>query len=204
MIDTIIFDFGDVFINLDKEGAINRALNLFRIDSFDHDMIKINQAYETGLISTDTFENFYLDKYPFLSIEELHDLWNGIILDFPEYRLKFLKTLRQKKEYELILLSNTNTLHIDYVKQTVPFYNDFKKLFDGFYLSHIINSRKPDREIFEKILDIHSLNPKTCLFIDDTPENTQSADLLGIKTWTLDPSTEDIIELDKRLTYLSL
>ncbi len=36
MINTLIFDFGDVFINLDKEGAMKNALNLFKVESFEN------------------------------------------------------------------------------------------------------------------------------------------------------------------------
>ena len=35
MVKTLIFDFGDVFINLDKEGAMLNALDLFKLESFD-------------------------------------------------------------------------------------------------------------------------------------------------------------------------
>ena len=42
MIDTLIFDFGDVFINLDKQGAMQNALNLFKMDTLEDDMIKTN------------------------------------------------------------------------------------------------------------------------------------------------------------------
>ena len=42
MIKTLIFDFGDVFINLDKSGAMQNALDLFGLKNFDADMIAIN------------------------------------------------------------------------------------------------------------------------------------------------------------------
>ena len=46
MIKTLIFDFGDVFINLDKSGAMQNALDLFGLKNFDADMIAINIKYE--------------------------------------------------------------------------------------------------------------------------------------------------------------
>ena len=195
MINTIIFDFGDVFINLDKTGALKHALTLFGIDDFDESMLNINASYEKGLISTDAFLDFYRDRFPFVTKAELYEAWNKIIQDFPEYRMDFLRKLRDEKKYELMLLSNTNHMHIDYVKATVPFYEEFKALFDQFYLSHLVNLRKPDREIFEMVLYDNRLTSESCLFIDDTPENTQTAALLGIKTWTIDPEKEDVIDL---------
>ena len=53
MIKTIIFDFGDVFINLDKEGAMQHALDLFEIDKLSEDLVAINTLYEQGLLSTE-------------------------------------------------------------------------------------------------------------------------------------------------------
>jgi putative hydrolase of the HAD superfamily len=49
-IRSIIFDFGDVFINLDKEGAMSNALKLFQLEHFDDDMLATNIAYEMGQI----------------------------------------------------------------------------------------------------------------------------------------------------------
>ena len=195
MINTIIFDFGDVFINLDKSGALQNALDLFRIKEFDDDLIALNEAYEKGLISTNAFIDSYSERFPFVPKEELYRAWNCIILDFPEYRMDFLRKLRSDTDYRLMLLSNTNHLHIDYVKETVSFYEEFKAQFDRFYLSHLINLRKPDREVYEMILYQNKLEPESCLFVDDTSENTHTAARLGMKTWTLDPEVEDVIEL---------
>ena len=195
MIKTIIFDFGDVFINLDKEGALQRAVNLFKTDLFSEEMIATNNLYEQGLISTANFIKFYKDKFPNTSEAEIIETWNFIIKDFPTYRLNFLKALSEEKNYRLILLSNTNDLHINWVKLHVPFYNQFKNYFDAFYLSHEIHLRKPDSEIFQFILNKHNLFAEECLFIDDTIEHTMSASQLGIHTWNINPKTEDIINL---------
>lgn len=195
MIDTIIFDFGDVFINLDKEGAMKKALETFELTSLQSDMIAVNKNYEKGLISTKEFIDFYTSRFPELSSSQLVEIWNYIIKDFPKYRLDFLKKLSVEHHYKLILLSNTNELHIDYVMETVPFYEAFKSQFDAFYLSHEIHQRKPDPEIFNFVLEDNRTQPESCLFIDDTLEHIQSAQQLGIKTWHLDPETEDIIDL---------
>ncbi len=47
-IKTLIFDFGDVFINLDKIGAMQNALDLFQLKTFENDMIAANIQFETG------------------------------------------------------------------------------------------------------------------------------------------------------------
>lgn len=197
MIKTIIFDFGNVFINLDIEGAIKHTFNEFKIDALSEEMAAFNSFYEQGLISTEEFIEFYSENFPNLSNDELIDIWNFMLKDFPEHRLEFLKQLKATSKYKLILLSNTNELHIDWIKKQVPFYNVFKNCFDAFYLSHEINLRKPNREIFDFVLKENKLNANECLFIDDNNDNCHTAKLLGIETWHINPKTEDISNLFK-------
>lgn len=195
MIKNIIFDFGDVFINLDKEGAMKNALELFKLQTFSKEMIAFNSLYEQGLISTDEFLEFYLYNFPDLSKEEILDAWQYIIQDFPKHRLEFIQKLASEKKYKLILLSNTNELHIDWIKENLSFYEDFKNSFDAFYLSHEINLRKPNADIYQFVLDTHELNAKETLFIDDTEENIIAASKLGVHTWHINPSIHDVTEL---------
>ena len=54
--------------------------------------------------------------------------------------------------------------------------------FDKCYYSHLIKMRKPYAETYEFVLnDIQAL-PQETFFIDDTLNNIETADLLGIKT----------------------
>ena len=195
MINTIIFDFGNVFVNLDIEAAHKHALETFQIESLSEEMLGFNNFYEQGLISTDEFLEFYSDNFPKLSKEELIDIWNFMLKDFPESRLDFLKAIQQSSKYKLILLSNTNALHINYIKDHVSFYEEFKNCFDAFYLSHEINLVKPNQDIFEFILNKNKLKAEECLFIDDNQENINTANTLKIKTWHINPETEDVINL---------
>lgn len=195
MIDTLIFDFGDVFINLDKQGAMQNALNLFKTDTFDDDMIKTNMLYEVGKVSTEEFIDFYTSKFSYLKKNQIIEAWNYILKDFPEYRLKFIQQLAEEKRFKLILLSNTNDMHIDFIKSNVSFYEDFKNCFDQFYLSQEIQLRKPNKDVFDFVLDSDNLKPEQCFFVDDTKENTDMAESLGIKVWNIDETNEDVINM---------
>lgn len=194
MIKTIIFDFGDIFVNLDKP-ATKRELNKHKIEGFTDAIIKNNLDYEKGLISSKEFINNYISEYSHLKEEQVITSWNSILVDFPQYRYNFIKKLSEEKNYQLILLSNTNEIHIDWIKENVPFFEDFKNCFDAFYLSHEINFRKPDAAIYKYVLEKHQLVPEECLFIDDTKENTDAAAALGIHVWNLEPTREDVIDL---------
>ncbi len=197
MIKTLIFDFGNVFINLDLEDAMQYALETFEIEVLSEEMIAFNSFYEQGLISTDEFIEFYLENFPNLSKDKLIDVWNFMLKDFPNKRLDFIKDLKESSQYKLILLSNTNELHIDCIKESISFYETFKDCFDEFYLSHEIHLRKPNKDIFEFILNENNLKANECLFIDDNKDNINTANKLKFKTWHLNPETEDVCNLFK-------
>ena len=194
-IKTLIFDFGDVFINLDKQGAMKNALELFELDELHDDLVAINTLYEQGLISTEEFIEFYTDNFPKLSKKDVINAWNYILKDFPKHRLEFIKKLSEDKNYKLILLSNTNDLHISWIAENVSFYKEFKSYFDVFYLSQEINLRKPNTDIYEFVLKENKLKPEECFFIDDTKENTDTASSLGIHIWNIDETQQDIVDL---------
>lgn len=195
MIKNIIFDFGDIFINLDKQGTY-KAMTALGVTDITPEMISVYHQYEKGLMTTEDFINFYYDKFK-INKTDLVNAWNAVLLDFPKKRLDFLKELAASKKYRLFLLSNTNDLHIKSVIDTVgeAFFNEFKNCFEQFYLSHEIHFRKPDVEIYEFVLNENNLIADETLFVDDLKENTDSANTLGIKTWNLTPKKDDVTEL---------
>jgi putative hydrolase of the HAD superfamily len=194
MIKNIIFDFGNVFINLDKF-ATERELYKLRNEKLTIEIRELNILYETEKITTQELIESLQKFIPKATENQLIYAWNAILKDFPKYRLEFIQKLASEQRYTLILLSNTNELHINWIKEHVSFFSVFKSCFDAFYLSHEINIRKPDTRIFEFVLEQHQLNPNETLFIDDTKENTDAAATLGIHTWNNNPSTEDVTNL---------
>ncbi|WP_064966914.1 HAD-IA family hydrolase [Tenacibaculum ovolyticum] len=202
MIKNIIFDFGDIFINLDKE-ATYKELAKLGVTNVSQDMIETYYKYEMGLITTDSFVGFYKTKFPQLSSEDLINAWNAILLDFPKHRLKFLKELAASGNYRLFLLSNTNDLHISWIQNNwgADLYGEFKNCFEQFYLSHEINFRKPNANIYEFVLSENNLKASETIFVDDLKENTTTAAELGIHVWNLVPGEEDVVDLLKRQEF---
>lgn len=196
MIKNIIFDFGDVFINLDKN-ATYREMAKLGVSDISEDMMQTYYKYEMGLISTDEFIKYNQNKFPKLKRFELINAWNAILLDFSIERFMFLKELVASKKYRLFLLSNTNDLHISWIQKDWgnKLYEEFKNCFEKFYLSHEINLRKPNSNIYQYVLEENNLINNQTLFIDDLKENTISASALGIKVWNLIPVEEDVTSL---------
>ncbi|WKD84671.1 Alpha-D-glucose 1-phosphate phosphatase YihX [Polaribacter huanghezhanensis] len=195
MIKNIIFDFGDIFINLDKEATFIELAKL-GVHKVSDEMMTLAHHYEKGEISTNDFICFFQNEFA-ISKHDLVVAWNAILLDFPKHRLEFLKELSESKKYRLFLLSNTNELHIKWVQNDWgnELYTEFKNCFERFYLSHEIGFRKPNSDIYEFVLQENNLKAKETFFIDDTLENTLAAEKLGIQTWHLIPGKKDVVDL---------
>ncbi|TDE29866.1 MULTISPECIES: HAD family hydrolase [Flavobacterium] len=199
MINTIIFDFGDIFINLDKEAPIVEFSKL-GLKEWTEDLDELNLSFEKGKISELQFIEGFQKHMPKASIDEIRNAWNTILLDFPLYRLEFLQMLSQK--YRLFLLSNTDAIHIDRFqhKAGITFYREFYQCFERVYFSFELGMRKPEAEIFKYLVKQHELTPKRTLFIDDKKENTDAALALGFQVWNLQVGKEDVVHLfDKKI-----
>lgn len=202
MIKNIIFDFGDIFINLNKV-KFAEELDKLGVSEHDKEIKPVLNKYEMGLISSEEFLQYFYERYN-ISKEKLALAWNSILLDFPLKRLDFLKDLVATKRYKIFLLSNTNDMHISWIQENWgnDLYNEFKSCFKQFYLSQEIHFRKPNADIFEFVLTENKLVPEETLFIDDTKENTDTAHQLNIHTWHLIPGEEDVTQLFTKMKNL--
>lgn len=185
---TLIFDLGGVIIDLDPQKTVDAFANLANRPSHEaiewfnsHEAFKL---YEKGLTTDDVFRTAVREwcgaKW---SDQQIDDAWNAMLLGMPEERLHRLNRLR--KDYQVFLLSNTNTIHINKVTEQLNAmgYESFGTFFDKEYYSHYMNQRKPDAEIYQTILDENDLVPEETLFFDDTLANLQGAAELGIQTF---------------------
>jgi glucose-1-phosphatase len=194
MINAIIFDFGDVFINLDKQATQDSLKNL-GISEWNEDLNQLNLQYEVGAIAKEDFLSGIQKHTDNASIEDIQKAWNAILADFPLYRLEFLQMLSQK--YRLFLLSNTDAIHIATFEQKTgeSFYSDFYQCFEKVYFSFEIGLRKPNPDVYSFVLEQHGLQAKQTLFVDDKKENTDAAKALGLPVWNLQVGKEDVVDL---------
>lgn len=197
MINTIIFDFGDVFINLDKNASLN-ALKKLGLVEWNQELEEINQKFEKGQLTEVQFMIEMKKLIPNASIDDIRAAWNAVLLDFPLDRLEFLQKLSHR--YRLFLISNTDEIHIAKFEHKVgqTFAREFYQCFEKVYFSFENGFRKPDPEFFNLIVKKHELTPKKTLFIDDKKENTDIAASLGLHVWNILPGTEDVTDLFKK------
>lgn len=194
MIDTIIFDFGNIFVNLNPK-ATEDAFRELGLSKWTDDLIELNHSYEFGKIDELQFIKGIQKHIPTADLVSIRQAWNAQIADFPLKRLEFLQFIRPK--FKLFLLSNADQTHIDRFehKEGISFSRDFYSCFEKTYFSFDIHMRKPDKKVFQLILNNHNISPRTTLFVDDTKANIESAKKAGLNTWHLNPEKEDVTQL---------
>jgi glucose-1-phosphatase len=203
-IKTIVFDLGNVIIDLD----IERTWSSFGHYLGDNMFEKVEKIYpngnlfidyEVGRISEKTFFDTLqaTAEHP-LSIRTLMEAWNAMLLTINPERFTLL--LRLKEKYNVFLLSNTNTTHVNFVDgylQTVYGFSiqEFNtRYFHRVYYSHLIGLRKPNRNIYDFVIQDAKIRPSETLFIDDNSDNIDGVVEAGWNGY-LHPVGEEIVEV---------
>ncbi|PCH41957.1 HAD-like protein [Wolfiporia cocos MD-104 SS10] len=95
-----------------------------------------------------------------------------------EEMLALLRDLRDKSRGRLRIfaLSNISVPDYQFIK-TLPF--DWS-IFDDVFPSGIIGERKPDLAAYQYVVTATGIDPLTTVFVDDRPENVESARSLGM------------------------
>jgi len=195
-IKNIIFDFGGVIIDIDYWRSINAFIKLgskgFESIYSQAGQIEVFDKLDKGLISPDDFRKELFRFFPpETTLKMIDDAWNAILLGIPEHRIRLLEKIR--KNYRLILMSNTNIIHYDIYSKELKEkfgYDTLDCLFDEVYLSFKLGMRKPDTAFFKLILNENHLDPATTLFIDDSEQNLPPAQSLDIHTYFLEKGTD--------------
>ena len=177
-VKALLFDMGNVLIFFDAKRssrAFSDALGIPEDKVWQTFFISdLERAYTKGEISSEEFYKkvsvHFPDKINFATFARL---WNDIFTENHEME-KLLKKL--KKQYPLYLISNTNDLHFEYVRNHFGIVHHFAQCFP----SHVVGHRKPDRAMFEHVLQEIKLRPEETIFVDDVAEFVESARGLGI------------------------
>ncbi len=199
--EAIIFDLGGVIINLSYKKTEEAFKNLFGTD-FSEIYSKQSQSdvfnkLETGHISEKQFvETLQNASSKTISHQEIISAWNAILLDIPKERIELLKKIGKQKR--IFLLSNTNQIHktaFDKITLESHQMNGLESLFENAYFSHLVGMRKPNKEIFDFVIQENKLNPQKTLFIDDSPQHIEGALLTGLNAFHLEVSTHSILDM---------
>jgi glucose-1-phosphatase len=180
MIKSLVFDLGNVLISFrpseffDKKNFPETMKSKILPDIFGS---REWLLLDNGDISTAEAIDLIAAKST-LNREEIASVFNlRTEMMFPlDSNVRLLPELK-KQGFRLYFLSN---FPIDVFEEIKTGYFFFK-YFDGGVISSEVKFSKPDRRIFEILLEKYSLVPSECLFIDDLEFNVRSAEALGLK-----------------------
>ncbi len=191
-VKAIIFDLGGVLLDIDfrltEKAFADLGVSDFSAFFNQFHSNSLFKKLETGIDEALFYDEFRSGTGLSLSDEQIRDAWNALLLDF---RLESLAVLPQlKKKYQLYLLSNTNEIHLQEFQRRYTLLQqeqEFDALFDAAYYSHRIGHRKPNASAFEFVINTHKLNPAETIFIDDSINNIEAAQQVGLQTIHLLP-----------------
>ena len=207
--DTLILDLGGVLIDVDYRPTA-RHFEKLGVQGFDALYSKARQShlfdrFETGELSPAGFRNEVRTSLQAdLSDADIDSGWNAMLGTIPPARIALVRELKQR--YQLLLLSNTNAMHVPAFEAIVARdlgIGDFRSLFHGAYYSCELGMRKPNADIFRHVVARHGSNHARTLFIDDSIQHVHGARAAGLRAEHLDLEKEDVIGMARRLGLVS-
>ena len=189
MIEVVYFDLGKVIVDFDHSRAAQELLKVTPLSLKEAMAVlsddELVSEYETGRLSSQEHYRKVCRRLQMeVSIEKFRELWGSMFLPEPLLSESFLQDL--KKRYRLMLLSNTNEIHFDFVIQNYP----ILRMIEERLLSYQAGCMKPQTRIFELAIKKAGVAPENIFFTDDRPENIEAAQRSGIQALLFQSETQ--------------
>ncbi len=182
MIDTIIFDMGNVLIDFRWEALYHEmGLTGERFDRMAQATVlnPVWEEFDRGNWSDEEMLEAFIKNAP-----EMEDLMRELMTDrFTGYLKKFDYTDAwldglKAAGYRIYILSNFSRKGFtDCAKEL-----DYVSKADGAVISYKVGMIKPEPEIYRYLLDTYDISPQRSVFIDDNAANLKAAERFGINT----------------------
>lgn len=181
MIRNIIFDIGNVLADFcweafykgfGYEGEVLERLGKATVKS------PVWSEVDRGVWSEEELVEGFIRNDPDMEpeIRRIFQNVHGMVAR-REYAVPWIRSL-QEAGYHCYYLSNFSyKAHTECADAL-----DFLEYMDGGILSYQDKVVKPQREIYQLLLDRYGLKAQECVFLDDTEKNLPMAEELGIKT----------------------
>ena len=180
-IKALIFDYGNV-LGIDPTQAIFSSIkNEFNIeiDEVRKEYKNLTNFLQEDKLSSDKFWHIISNKLGIGNFQKFKEIWIESYKKNSYLNKKMADLLFKLKirGYKLYLLSNLANIYknINPVIETL-------KILDGIIYSFEVKSRKPERKIYETLIQRIKIHPNKCVFIDDNPINLIHPRRMGMKT----------------------
>ena len=179
MIETIIFDLGNVLIKWDPTVVYENYFDTEKEKEYFFNHICTldwNEEQDKGRPVKEATE-LLVKQYP--SYEEpirmYYDRWTEMILGPVDGTPDLLRSLHQSKSYQLLALTNWSAELFPYALKTF----DFLGHFEGILVSGEEKLKKPDLEIYQRFEEKYPIDKSKSVFIDDSKRNIEGAQKAG-------------------------
>lgn len=178
MIKNIIFDVGGIIFDDSKENIeriLNKNCDLIYKKSYGSNFKKCL----LGKMSLQEHINTFIDDKDYNDIKYILDKHN-FNLSYPLLKENFdyIKNLK-RNGYRLYLLTNITKDSYDYINEVI----NINSIFDGGVYSYKENLIKPDKNIYELLINRFNLVKEETIFFDDKNKNVLSAIDCGINSY---------------------
>lgn len=183
----VVFDLGNVLlpINLDLTyAAFASYTHYFSAEEIKYitEQESLWLPYESGLISCAQFRDSICTRFQMeCSDAEFDHAFAALLLDFPADVVSLVEEV--KLNFPIYLLSNTSRIHSRLFLQKESLFSKF----DSLHLSYEMGLSKPDKRIYQQVVDANVLHDKQIIFFDDNSSNVQSANEFGWDAVLIDP-----------------
>ncbi len=193
----MVFDLGNVLLPFDYKVILEKLERIEKgmgekFAQYYRDHYDVHRKYERGEISSDQFTEILLGVLDHkLSKEQLVRIYSDMFT-VNDGLVAVLPVL--KKNYKLVLLSNTNDIHERYGWRK----NEFLNLFDKLVLSHKVGAVKPEEKIYRAVMEFTCVPPAEHFYIDDIAEYVAGGKKMGWDAVQFVGNRELFAEFDKR------
>jgi FMN phosphatase YigB (HAD superfamily) len=131
--------------------------------------------FETGLIGPEDFVTHLSEALEMeISYADFCDIWSSIFSRNTLLTEEFIASLA--RSYPLILVSNTNHIHFEMIRENYPLLRHFKQ----WVLSYKVRAMKPSPLIYRSAVEAAGCDAGECFFADDIAEYVEGARHCGI------------------------
>jgi len=196
--DAVISDVGGVVVDMETDRLLHQVSQLVG-RPFDEVQAAVYDKtlllpFELGKISAKTYYQELKKrlKLPW-AYEQFTTFWTAI---FTENREVTHVLSRLSARHRLVALTNTNELHLEYLKRSIPSLS----FFCDWVASCDVGCRKPEPEIYHLALRRAGVRADRAVYIDDRPEMVEAGRQVGLKAIRF----EDSRQLERELEALGI
>lgn len=178
-IKAVIFDLGGVVIEWSGDIAYRYFSKRFgfEFEEMRKRLRKLIPLLQRGDIDEKEYWKRFFESYDKPLSEDWKGLWQKILREVAKLDEGVIDIINSLKRngYRVAALTNTEPSHYEWIER-MGWYNYFEVV----VASHIVRMIKPERRIYELILEKLGLEGKECIFIDNKEENVQGSKVAGI------------------------